>query len=118
MGAKAIKLEFFLYSNLIYVLRHTEVVTQQLERLQRDKTKGIWMNKTAAVASDILCFPENSVGIGLPNIKLKTFAAAIRDWNNTFVHSNLGEDIQLNQLKGSKKKFFCEFRKSLKCQSK
>ena len=54
MRAKAINFETFIYSKLIYVLRHTKVVTQRFERFQRYITKGIWMEKRTAVASDIL----------------------------------------------------------------
>ena len=54
MRAKAINFEIFIYSKLIYVLRHTKVVTQRLERFQSYITKEIWMEKRAAVASDIL----------------------------------------------------------------
>ena len=35
MRAKAINLEISIYSKLIYVLRHTKVVTRRLERFQR-----------------------------------------------------------------------------------
>ncbi len=113
MRAKAIIFEIFIYSKLIYVLRHTKVVIQRLETLQKYITKGIWMEKRAAVASDILCLPTHSGGIGLPNIKLKTFAAVINDWKNTFFHSNLGKDIVLNQLFGSEKGFHHDLKKSL-----
>ena len=105
MRAKAINFETSIFSKLINVLRHTKVVTERLERFQRYLTKSIWMEKRAAAASDILCLPTHSGGIGLPNIKLKTFAAAISDWKNTFLHSNLGKDILLNKLSGSDKAF-------------
>ena len=113
MRAKAINFEIFIYSKLIYVLRHTKVVIQRLERFQRYITKGLWMEKRAAVASDILCLPTHSGGIGLPNIKLKTFAAAISDWKNSFFHSNLGKDIWLKQLIGYEKGFLHDLKKSL-----
>ena len=112
MRAKAINFEIFVYSKLIYVLRHTKVVTQRLERFQSCITKGIWMQKRRAVASDILCLPTHSGGIGLSNIKLKTFAAAISDWKNSFFHSNLGKDILLNQLFGSEKGYLNDLKKS------
>ena len=114
MRAKAINFEIFIYSKLIHVLRHTNLVTQRLERFQSYITKGIrMMQKRAAVASDILCLPTHSGGIGLSNIKLKTFAAVISDWQTTFFHSNLGKDILLNQLLGSEKSFHHDLNKSL-----
>ena len=113
MRAKAINFEIFIYSKLIYVLRHTKVVIQRLDTFQKYITKGIWMEKRAAVASDILCLPTHSGGVGLPNIKLKTVAAAISDWKNTFFHSNLGKEILLNQIFGSEKGFLNDLKKSL-----
>ena len=113
MRAEAINFETFIYSKLIYVLRHTKVVTQRLERFQRYITKGIWMEKRTDVASDILCLPTPSGGIGLPNIDLKTFAAVISDCENTFFHSNLGKEILLNQLFGSEEGFLHDLKKSL-----
>ena len=95
------------------MLRHTKVVIQRLKTFQKYITKGIWMEKRAAVASNILSLPTHSGGIGLPNIKLKTFAAVISDWKNTFFHSNLGKDILLNQLFGYEKSFLHDLKKSL-----
>ena len=52
-------------------------------------------------------------GIGLPHIELKTFAAAISDWKNTFLQSKTRDEILLDQLNRPEKLFLNRFLKSL-----
>ena len=104
--AKAINFDIFIFSKLIYILRHSKLVNAQLEHFQRNITKAIWGNKRAAVSSSILCLPSRVGGIGLPNIKLNTLAAKLIDLKNIYYQDCAQKPMLVKQLNTKKKSYF------------
>ena len=110
--AEAINLDIFVYSKLVYVLRHTKLILNQLNGFQKKISKSIWLNKRAAVSSDILCLPARSGGIGLPNIKVKVLAAMVVDVKNIFFNTAVQKLNLVQQMQQEEKGCFQDLKKS------
>ena len=111
--AKAINLDIFLTSKLLFLLRHSKCSLENIEQYQKLFVNCIWGKLSPEIRKDILCLPTEDGGIGLPNITFKICTAKIMDLKNVLFGKDKDvEDEWRKALRGGEAKQDLKFLKN------
>ena len=88
---KAINLDIFIGSKIIFELRHGTPELATLTAIQKVLTNGIWGSFRHEINQSILFLPPELGGIGLPNISKKICTAKLLDLRN-IMFSDIAQD--------------------------
>ncbi|MEM6402862.1 MAG: reverse transcriptase family protein, partial [Cyanobacteria bacterium P01_D01_bin.116] len=107
LRAKALTLDIFIMSKILYKARHNKLNLKQCDKAQKILNQCIWDNKIHEVKQDFLFLPTELGGIGLPSVKFKAAVAKLMDWKTIFLDESQQDHASLIIQKSQQKKSNC-----------